>query len=163
MNYVVSDTSLTSIANSIRSKTGGTGQLLFPGGFTSNINNLITLNDLYLTTVTETVTGNFSFTAKTVKQTSPYTFGEMTLVTTKTPLKSNNGTKNASLITVGTPTATNLTVSGGAIELVGLIPTYAFTGDYITVQVKAIWKSGSPIISGTNTIITVPVTYTIPR
>ena len=164
MNYVVSDTDLISIANAIRAKTGKTGALVFPSWFTGEIyNSIISTNDLYLTTITETATGNFTFTTRTVKQSTPYTFGETMLVATKMPLKSKTGAKNTSLITVGTPTAPDLIVSGGEIKLVGSIPTYAFTGEYIPIQVKAVWKSGTPTMTGGNITVSIPVTYTIPR
>lgn len=37
MNYVVKDTSLTAVADAIRTKSGGNGQLEFPSGFVSEI------------------------------------------------------------------------------------------------------------------------------
>lgn len=38
--YIVKDTELTSIANAIRAKSGGSGQLEFPNGFVSEINGI---------------------------------------------------------------------------------------------------------------------------
>lgn len=39
-NYIVTDTELTSIANTIRTKGGTNGNLTFPNGFNSAINNI---------------------------------------------------------------------------------------------------------------------------
>lgn len=39
-DYVVSDTSLASVANAIRAKSGGSGQLIFPDGFVSEVNGI---------------------------------------------------------------------------------------------------------------------------
>lgn len=41
-SYVVSDTSLTAVADAIRAKSGGSSQLAFPNGFVSEIGNIPT-------------------------------------------------------------------------------------------------------------------------
>ena len=40
INYLVSDSDLTSIANTIRTKGGTSGSLIFPNGFNTAINNI---------------------------------------------------------------------------------------------------------------------------
>lgn len=42
-DYMVDSTELTAIANAIRAKSGKTGQLIFPGGFMSAVNDLLTV------------------------------------------------------------------------------------------------------------------------
>lgn len=41
-NYIINDTDLTSVASAIRTKGGTSGQLVFPSGFVSAINNIQT-------------------------------------------------------------------------------------------------------------------------
>ena len=45
MNYAVTDTQLTSIADSIRAKTGGTSSLAFPDEFVDGIGNITTFTE----------------------------------------------------------------------------------------------------------------------
>lgn len=46
MNYVVSDTDLTSIANAIRAKTLKTDQIQFPNGFTSELGSIVSMEQI---------------------------------------------------------------------------------------------------------------------
>lgn len=41
-NYITTDTELTSVADAIRAKSGGNASLTFPGGFVSEIGNILT-------------------------------------------------------------------------------------------------------------------------
>ncbi|MBO4543243.1 MAG: hypothetical protein J5725_08705 [Bacteroidales bacterium] len=47
-NYLTTDTDLTSVANAIRAKSGGSGQLAFPAGFVSEIGNIPTGTTYYM-------------------------------------------------------------------------------------------------------------------
>lgn len=51
-NYWASESALTSIANAIRGKTGGSSTLIFPNGFISEINGLYKISDSTVTTGT---------------------------------------------------------------------------------------------------------------
>lgn len=60
MNYKVSDTSLTSVANAIRSKTGESSQLEFPSDFVSAIGNIPSGGT---TLITKSITANGTYDA----------------------------------------------------------------------------------------------------
>lgn len=51
-NYWASESALTSIANTIRSKTGESSALVFPNGFINGINSLHNISDSTVTTET---------------------------------------------------------------------------------------------------------------
>ena len=55
MDYLVSDTDLTSVANAIRAKGGTSGQLSFPAGFNTAIANIPSGGGNDLTTCTFTI------------------------------------------------------------------------------------------------------------
>ena len=49
-NYIVDGSDLTSVADAIRAKSGGSGQLAFPAGFVSEIGNIPSGDEVYFTT-----------------------------------------------------------------------------------------------------------------
>lgn len=69
-DYLVTDTQLTGIANSIRAKTGGTDALYFPSDFSSQISIIVTPTDLGLTK--RTATENKTVTTESVNSMGYY-------------------------------------------------------------------------------------------
>lgn len=119
MNYIVSDTDLTSIANSIRGKTGGTGQLQFPSGFTSDIDGLISLNDLKLVNITTRASDTGYSVSATLNEGETRILGNVSVSVPITALKLQSGAFDSRLYSFETPTVTGLTVTvsdGGAYE-----------------------------------------------
>ena len=49
-NYIVTGEQLTGIADAIRAKSGESGQLVFPGGFVSELEDMISLKDIQYST-----------------------------------------------------------------------------------------------------------------
>ena len=62
-NYLVSDTDMTSVANAIRAKSGGSSQLAFPAGFVSEIGDIPSGGNLPFGLVKEKTLIDTTFTA----------------------------------------------------------------------------------------------------
>lgn len=82
MNYVVKDTSLTAVADAIRTKSGGNGQLEFPSGFVSEIEGIekgYTLEDML--PLDQNISGDLVYTGTRIR---PFAFYKNTKITSFT-------------------------------------------------------------------------------
>lgn len=109
MNYSVTGEQLTGIADAIRDKTGSSEQIMFPDGFVSNIESLITFGEINKTT--ETIDAVYRFSSqKTVMANSSMS------ITLNCTLPSN-------ALICTTDDATSLIISSGSIQTTFTIPS----------------------------------------
>ena len=83
MNYSVTDTQLTGIADAIRAKSGGTASLTFPTGFNNAISGIKTPSDIGLTKALETMSSSVS--AQTIPS-GGYLYVDFSYILTNTPV-----------------------------------------------------------------------------
>lgn len=124
------DNGLTTIADSIRAKAGGTDSMAFPDGFVSKINSIKNTGDIVLSSLNkDTVWGGI----KTISVTMTHTANSKTIVVT---INANNTTlpvfTSIKHFTMWTPAS---------------IYAYWHTGGYAdkaTYQIKSSWQENTP-------------------
>ena len=140
MDYKVTDTELTSIANAIRTKGGTSQPLTFPNEFITAVENIPTGGGT-LQTKTKTYTPTTSQQTESIQPDSGYD-----------GLSKVNITVNAMPVgTEGTPTATKGTVSNHSVSVT---PSVTNTAGYISGGTKsgtAVTVSASELVSGSET------------
>ena len=140
MDYKVTDTELTSIANAIRTKGGTSQPLTFPNEFITAVENIPTGGGT-LQTKSKTYTPTTSQQTESVQPDSGYD-----------GLSKVNITVNAMPVgTEGTPTATKGTVSNHSVSVT---PSVTNTAGYISGGTKsgtAVTVSASELVSGSET------------
>lgn len=161
VDYLTTDTELTSIADAIRTKGGTSASLVYPTGFVSAIQAISTGTDVSDTTAVEgdVLAGKYFYKANGSKvqgTIATKTSSNMTVsgatVTAPAGYYASDTSKSVASGTAGTPSASKGTVSNHSISVT---PSVTNTTGYITGGTKtgtAVSVSASELVSGTLTI-----------